>query len=119
VIEFPTDYPEAKLLKKAVRWSFRHRYHIPSLSNLSPNRSLNELTEIGRQWQKAGLGILIEQSEHGRRSVHFSLNDQAIMVVRKLDEQSIFGRLKSVNRSDWIAIGALIVSVIALFKPES
>jgi len=119
VIDFPTDYPEAKLLKKAVRWSFRHRYHIPSLTELSSHQSLEELTDIGRQWQKAGLGTMIEQSDHGRRSVHFSLNDQAVMAVRQMDEQSILGRIKSVNRSDWIAIGAFIVSVIALFKPES
>lgn len=118
MIEFPTDYPETKLLKKAVRWSFRHRYYIPSLTDLSPNRSLEELTDIGRQWQKAGLGSMIEQSDHGRRSVHFSLNDQAVMAVRRMDEQSILGRLKSVDRSDWISIFALIISVIALFKGD-
>jgi hypothetical protein len=117
VIEFPTEYPETKLLKKAVRWSIRHRYHIPSLTELSPGSSMEELIEIGRQWQKAGLGRMIEQSDHGRRSVHFSLNDHAVMAVRQMDERSILGRLKSVNRSDWIAVGAFIVSVIALFKP--
>jgi len=62
---------------------------------------------------------MIEASEEGKRSVHFALNDEAVMAVNRLNQQTIFGRIRSVNRSDWIAIGALIVSVIALFRPGS
>ncbi|MFN3456089.1 MAG: hypothetical protein ACK4Z8_00770 [Novosphingobium sp.] len=119
MIEFPPTFPDVHLLKKAVRWTVRHRYHIPSLTELAPKKSLAELTATGRAWQKAGLGTMIEQSEEGRRSVHFSLNDQAVFEVNRLNQQSIVGRVQSVNLSNWIALSALVVSIIALFKPGS
>jgi hypothetical protein len=119
VIELPPEYPEAKLLKKAVRWSFRNRFYIPSLTELFLSRSLDDLTEVGRDWQKAGLGNMIEASDCGRRSVHFALNDQAVMAVRRMNEASFSGRISSIGWSNWIAAGALAVSIIALFKPGS
>lgn len=119
MIEFPPEYPEEKLLKQAVRWSFRNRHHIPSLSELFPRRSVEELTDLGRKWQASELGFMIEFSNGGRRSVSFSLNDQAVAVVRQMDEGSLIGQAKSVGWSDWIAFAALIVSVFALVKPGS
>lgn len=97
----------------------QNRYHIPSLTELAPRRSLQELTELGRAWQAANLGSMMEVSEDGRRSVHFSLNDTAVLAVNRLNQKSITGRILSINRSDWIALGALIVSFFALFKPGS
>ena len=61
---------------------------------------------------------MIEVSESGVRSVHFSLNDDAVTAVHQINKQTITGRLGSVNRTEWIAIAALIVSIAALFKPE-
>ena len=119
MIQFPPAYPEVRLLKKAVRWSMQNRYHIPSLTELEPRRSLEELTAVGRAWQAADLGSMMEVSEDGRRSVHFSLNDAAVLAVNRLNQKSIIGRIRSVNRSDWIALGALVVSFFALLKPGS
>ena len=119
MIEFPPEYPEQKLLKRAVRWSFRNRYHIPSLTQLFPRKSREELTDLGRQWQACGLGSMIEMSEEGRRSVHFALNDHAAAVVKQMDEGSLTGRMKSVGWSNWISFAALLVSIAALFKPGS
>ena len=119
MIEFPPEYPEQKLLKRAVRWSFRNRDHIPSLTRLFPRKSLEELTELGRKWQASGLGFMMEMSEEGRRSVHFALNDHAATVIKQMDEGSLTGRLKSVGWSNWIAFAALLVSIAALFKPGS
>jgi hypothetical protein len=116
VIEFPPIYSEPKLLKKAVNWSKQNKYHIPSLSALAPKKDIEKLTELGRDWQKAGLGILMEFSEEGRRSVLFSLNETALSVVDDLQKQTIVGWLHSINRSEWIAAGAFVVSIIALFK---
>jgi hypothetical protein len=116
VITFSPLFPDVKLLQKAVKWSLQNRYHIPSLTLLAGSRGLDELTETGRAWQAAGLGTMIEMSAEGVRSVHFSLNDDAVLAVQRLNQQSFFGRLKAVNRSDWIAFGAFAVSVIALIK---
>ncbi|WP_435200739.1 hypothetical protein [Qipengyuania sp. 902] len=115
-IDFPPSYPEERLLKQAVRWSFRNRYHIPSLTELFPNRSLDSLIALGREWQRQGLGSMIEVSEQGKKSVHFAFNDAAVMAVKRLDEGSLIGRLKAVDWSNWISLGALAVSVIALLK---
>ena len=119
MIQFAPSFPNEKLLKKAVRWSLRNRYHIPSLTELAPKETLETLTSVGREWQSAGLGSMIEQSESGVRSVHFALNDDAVVAVRQMDESSIVGRAKSVGWSNWIAFAALTVSIIALFKPGS
>jgi hypothetical protein len=119
VIEFPPSYPERKLLKRAVRWSLRNRYRIPSLTKLEPKRSLQALTKVGRDWQKYGLGTMIEQFENGRRSLHFALNDHAVTAVKQMDEAAIIGRVKSVGWSNWIALAALFVSIAALLKPGS
>ena len=119
MIQFPPNYPEEGLLKKAVRWSLQNRYHIPSLSELAPRRSLEELTELGRAWQAAELGSMMEVSEEGRRSVHFSLNDTAVLAVKQLNQKSLVGRIRAINRSDWIALGALVISFFALLKPGS
>jgi hypothetical protein len=119
VIEFPPSIPDEWLLKKAVRWSLRHRYPIPSLSDLSSRKSVEELTSIGRAWQNAGLGSMIEQSSDGHRTVHFVLHDEALFHVNELNKKSFVGRLKTITRSEWIALLALIVSFVALFKPGS
>jgi hypothetical protein len=89
------------------------------LTELAPRKSLDDLTKLGRSWQDAGLGRMIELSEDGRRSVHFALNEKAVFEVNKLNQRSIFGRIQSVDFSNWIALGALVVSIIALFKPGS
>ena len=62
---------------------------------------------------------MIEQSENGHRTVHFALNDRAVYEVNRLNQQTIWGRMQSVNISNWIALGALVVSILALFKPGS
>jgi hypothetical protein len=116
VINFPPSYRDEKLLKKAVRWSMRNRFHIPSLSTLAPRRDVAAVTEVGRAWQDAGLGRMIEVSEEGHCTVHFSFNDEAVLVVNKLNRRSLMGRFKMISQSDWIAAGALLVSLIALFK---
>ena len=116
MIEFPPSYPEIKLLRKAVRWAEKNKDHIPSLSALAPKEDVHALTELGKSWQKLGLGRLLEVSEDGHRSVLFSLDEQAISVVEELRQQSVFGWLRSVARSDWISFWAFIISLIALFK---
>ncbi|MFW2350626.1 hypothetical protein [Qipengyuania sp.] len=118
MIEFPPHYPEEKLLKKAVRWSFRNSDHIPSLTDLFRNHDLEFLTNLGKEWQNSGLGRMIEVSEEGQRSVHFAFNDQAVIAVKRFDQSSLIGRFKAVNWSNWIALGALVVSIIALFKGD-
>jgi len=37
-------------------------------------------------------------------------------IREKRASKTLLGRLKSVSRSDWIALGAFIISLIALFK---
>ena len=116
MIEFSRLPPELKLLNQAVNLARKTKWHIISLSDLAPKRDIISLTELGREWQKAGLGFMIEESNEGQRSVSFSLNDKAVSVVAEVHKRSLFGWLRSVTRSDWIALGAFIVSVIALFK---
>ena len=118
-MELPPSYPEKKLLKKAVRWAIKNRDPIPSLSDLAPNKSLTSLIELGRQWQKLGLGSMIESVENGIHSVAFSFDDDAVAVVQEMQRKSIAGKMASINRSDWIAFAAFIVSVIALFRPAN
>ena len=119
MIEFPKTYPEVRLLKKAVRRAMRNRFHILSLTELAPKKSFEDLTTLGRLWQNAGLGRMFEMFEEGRRSVEFSLNEQAVFEINKLNQKTILGRLGSVNLSNWIAIAALAVSIFALFKSGS
>jgi hypothetical protein len=114
VIEFEPEVHDQKLLRRSVVWARRNKYPIPSLSDLASGRDLRELTEIARSWQDAGLGRLIEVSEEGHRSVHFSLNDAALASVDAQYRRSLKGRLQSVSRSDWIAFGSFLVSAISL-----
>jgi hypothetical protein len=62
---------------------------------------------------------MIEVSENGLHSVHFSLNEKAVFEINKLNQKTIWGRLQSVDFSNWIALGALVVSIFALFKSGS
>jgi hypothetical protein len=116
VIEFSPSYPELELLKKSVDLAEQHRRHIVSLSELAPHKDVSALTQLGQDWQNAGLGKMIEINAEGGRFVEFSLNRTAVSVVSELRRESLFGRLRSINRSDWIALGALFVSCVALFK---
>src|SRR5690606_29808930 len=114
-----STYPEKKLLKKAVRRAIKSRNPIPSLSDLARNKSHSSLIEPGRQWQTLELGLMIESVENGVQSVAFSFHDNAVAVVQDMQRKSVVGKITSINRSDWIAFAALIVSVIALFRPAN
>jgi hypothetical protein len=50
----------------------------------------------------------------------FALNDlgrnRAKQLISQNESRTLKGRIKSVNRSDWIAVGAFIVSIIGLFN---
>ncbi len=92
----------------------RHRYHIPTLSDLEPKKPFSELTAIGEKWQKAGFGSMFIGEGDGKRWVSFALNDEARDYVDRLNRRSFWGRVRSVSRSDWISLGALIVSFLAL-----
>lgn len=65
-------------------------------------------------------GLLVKSNPHS--AWDFRLSGEGIRVAEEIDiekSKGIFRRfLDSVGRSDWIAIGALIVSVIALFKGD-
>ena len=114
MIEFAPLIEEPKLLRRAVLWARRNRYPIPSLSDLARSRTVEDLTNVGKSWQNAGLGRLIEVSEDGQKSVHFSLNDTALASVDAAYGQSLAGRLASISKSDWIAFGSLLISGGAL-----
>ncbi|UZW56546.1 hypothetical protein NUH86_07250 [Sphingobium sp. JS3065] len=119
MIEFESAVQNPRLFRKAVHWAMSNRDHIPSLSALAPKLTVNQAAELARSWQDAGFGRLIEVSEEGRRSVLFSLNQAALATSSVLDRRSLIGRLEAVPKSDWIALAAFVVSVIALFKPGS
>ena len=119
MIEFPPEIPEEKLLRKVVLWAVKNRYHIPSLNDFAKNRSHQELLAVAKAWQDAGFGSAIEGYSEQKYSVSFALNDEALQHVNLLNRKTVFGRMKAINRSDLIALGALVVSVIALFKPGS
>ncbi len=95
MIEFPDEVPNTALLRKTVSHSRKHRDPFPSLSELAPEKSLQELTETGRAWQKAGLGSMTEHSNEGKRSVSFTLNEDALKLADYLDAKTIIGQLKS------------------------
>ena len=50
----------------------------------------------------------------------FELNSEGVRKAKEYQElirpKSLKDRFASVNRSDWIALGAFLVSLIALFK---
>jgi len=114
VIQFDPLIEGPKLLRRAVLWARRNRYPIPSLSDLARGRTVEDLTQLAKSWQQAGLGRVIEVSEDGRKSVHFSLNDAALASVDAAYRRSFSGRLRSISKSDWIAFGSLLVSGGAL-----
>lgn len=119
MIEFPPDIPEEKLLRKTVMWAVKNRHHIPTLNQIAKHRLNESLFEVAKAWQRAGFGELIEEYINGRHSVAFVLRDEALNYVNDLNQKIIVGRIKSFNRFDWIAFGALVVSIFALFKPGS
>jgi len=61
-----------------------------------------------------GSGVAVQDS-YG-----FTLNANGLSYAAEyrdeLRKKTVFDRLKSVTRSDWIAFGALVISTIALFK---
>lgn|GEM_PF-1427584 len=119
MIEFPPDIPEEELLRKVVNWAVKNRYHIPTINRFAKSRSNESLLKVAEAWQRAGFGEIIQEYSDGRHSVAFVLNDEAMHHVNKLNQRTLLGRIKSVNRSDWIALGALGVSIVALLKPGS
>ncbi|MBX3595557.1 hypothetical protein [Sphingomonas sp.] len=114
MIAFEPTVQEPKLLRSAVLWAKRNKDHIPSISSLAPTRGWKDLTALGRSWQEAGLGALIEASEDGRRTVYFSLNDNALTSVDAEFRRSLIGRLQAVPRAEWISLSSMLVSVGAL-----
>jgi hypothetical protein len=111
VIDFSPEYPNSKLLKKAVNWAKKNKDHIPSLSALA-KQDVDTLTQLGKDWQKLGLGTLMECTHaEGHRSVLFCLNEKAVTVVDQMHERSVLGWLCSINRSDWISFSSLIVAI--------
>ena len=115
MIEFEAPIEEPKFLRRVVLWARRNRDSIPSLSDLARKRSVADLTALAKLWQQAGLGQMIEVSEDGRRSVLFSLSDDALKSVDATYRKSLVGRLLSVPKGDWIALGSFLVSCAALF----
>lgn len=116
MIEFPPDYPEVRLLKKAMCWAIRNRFHKAPLTELAPKRSLDVLRKLVRLWEKAGLGQVLEPTENGRDIVVFSLNGKAVFEINKSNQKSIWGWLQSVCFSNWIAFGALVLPIFALLS---
>jgi hypothetical protein len=115
LIEFAPTIQNPKLFRKTVRWATNNKDHIPSLSNLAPKLTVAELTDLARSWQKIGFGQMIEASEEGRRSVFFSLNQDALSASEELDRRGLKARLSRVPRSDWIALAALAVSALSAY----
>jgi hypothetical protein len=116
VIEFETPPRNLELLRKLIRKATMDKFHIQSLSDLAPELELIELREIAKSWQEDGLGRMHEVTVLDVRHVSFSLNQKAINALDDADRQTMIGRLKMVSRSDWIAVAAVIISLIALFK---
>lgn len=54
------------------------------------------------------------------RTYSFELNAQgrarAELIRQDIESRTLRGRFKSISRSDWIALGAFVVSLFALFK---
>ncbi|MDP5278577.1 hypothetical protein Q9Q95_06550 [Sphingomonas sp. DG1-23] len=114
MIEFEPPIPRLRLLRRAVKWALKNKDHIPSLSDLAPRMTVEQLTELARSWQKIGFGSLMEVSEEGKRSVLFSLNDEAVSKVKAIERESLLGRIRSVSWGEraWdllkIGVGALL-----------
>nr|WP_294817628.1 hypothetical protein [uncultured Sphingomonas sp.] len=115
MIEFEPPIRDLKLLRRAVRKAQKDRDPFPSLSDLAPNRDLDELIEIAKSWQRAGLGSVIEQFSNGVSSVSFTVDEAALELIRAEDRRSLIGRLRTVPRSDWIALAALTVSGLSAY----
>jgi hypothetical protein len=115
VIEFEPSVQNPRLLRRAVRIALKKKDYIPSLSDLAPRLTVDQLIQLGKSWQKHGLGSIIEASEDGKRSVLFSLNDTAVSVVADMSRRSLRGRLGAVPRSEWIALAALAVSALSAY----
>ncbi|QDX24972.1 hypothetical protein FPZ54_02280 [Sphingomonas suaedae] len=118
MIEFEAPPEDLKLLRRVVKQARKNKDPFPSLTDLAPRRSVDELIELGKSWQRAGLGRVIEEMSADIRSVSFTVDEAAFEAIRKADQGTLWGRLAQVPRSDWIAIAAFVVSVFALFKGD-
>jgi hypothetical protein len=115
MIEFDQPIPDLKLLRRLVRVARKNQDTSPSMTDLARKRTLADLTNVGRSWQKAGLGSLVEQSSDGVRSVYFTLNDAALEVVDSADSRRLIARIGRVERSDWISLAALVISAVSAY----
>jgi len=71
-------------------------------------RFINENKEFGSGTAIAG--YFFDLNRAGR--------DHVTEIKQRRASRTFRGRLKSIQRSDWIAFGALIVSIFALFKGD-
>ena len=116
MIEFHSAPEKLKPLKRVAQQAQRDKNPTLSLFDLEPKRSVEELIRISKAWQRAVLARMIEHSADGIRSVSFIVKEPALQYEHGEWRRSWSGRLAQVSRSDWIALAAIIVSVIALFK---
>jgi hypothetical protein len=73
------------------------------------------LQTVGADYERLGYGKIIFDG-HDRFLINGAGLEAATLVRRQLAPKSLGKRISEVPRSDWIAIGAFIVSLVALLK---
>ena len=116
MIKFPVAILEPRALCRVVKVGLLQRDSVPSLTEIFPKRTHEDLLNLANSWRKSGLGNLLEMTSDGEKEVVFSINNRAVAAAKLLERKSIRGCVRGVPRSDWISIAALVVSIFAFFK---
>jgi hypothetical protein len=74
-------------------------------------------TEIAVKLAKDGLG---SSRNNGESDQEFFINSDGLIRAKEIEKskapKSFFDKVRDIPRSDWISIGAFLVSIIALFN---
>ncbi len=96
----------------------------PNLSAVNVDEIyVDKFPECPPTWLQTIIGELVRLgygSDKSQNERLFLINGAGVRAAEKVRENSkpktLLARLNSIQRSEWVAIGALIVSCIALFK---